>query len=97
MVKIVPLELVNNAYTLVILGEEFKVVFKIDQSFSNIDPTQTEVLLATYQVLNFRFSTDNHTKCHQCYVSIAGVQSISSCKNTFEFYFNGEKYFFSDK
>ena len=40
----VPLELVNNAYTLAIICDGTRVVFKINQAFYNIDLLQVETL-----------------------------------------------------
>ena len=44
----VSLELVNNAYILAILRHETRVLFKINQVFCDLDPSQTEALLATH-------------------------------------------------
>jgi len=94
MVTTAPLELVNEAYTLAILSDGSKVVFKINQAFCDTDPTQTEALLATHQVRDYGVSIDNCAKCHHRHDGTPGTQSLSTSEDTFEFYFDGKKCFF---
>ena len=44
----ITLKLVNNAYTLVILLDRYKVVLIQNQDFCDIDPTQTKSLLLAH-------------------------------------------------
>ena len=90
----VPLELVNDAYTLVHLKDGTKVVFKINQAFCDTDSTQTEALLATHQVRDFGVSIDNCAKCHLRHDGTPGSQSISTPNGNYEFHFDGKKCYF---
>ena len=59
-----PLELVNSAYTLVILKNRSRVVYKRNQTVCDTDRSKKENLLATHQVRHFGVSVDNCAKCH---------------------------------
>ena len=62
--KSTKLELVNNAYTLVILTNHVKVIFKINQACLDNDPTQTDALLQPHQVRAFGIIVDDCFKIH---------------------------------
>ena len=87
------LELVNNAYTLVILHNGTRVVLKINLTFSDTDPFQTKNLLATYQVCDFGVLINNCDKCHQRHDCTFGTQSICTPKGILEFNFMVENAF----
>ena len=57
--KSAKLELVNGAYTLVILPNNGNVAFKINQALLDNDPTQIEALLQPHQVRAFGVIVDN--------------------------------------
>ena len=63
------LELVNNAYTLVILEDEQKVILKLNQCLCNSDPHATEALLQPHQVRHHGVIVDDVSRKH---ISITG-------------------------
>ena len=90
----VPLELVNDAYTLVHLRDGTKVVFKINQAFCDTDKGQTEALLATHQLRDFGVSVDNCAKCHRHHDGSFGTQSIAVNDRFYKFHFDGKTCYF---
>ena len=58
------LELVSDAYTLVIIGENKKYFFKINQAFLDKDPTQNEAIIQPHQMRVFCAIVDDYAKNH---------------------------------
>ena len=65
----------NRAYTLANICDGIRVVFKINQAFCDLDPSQTEALSATHQICDFGVSIDNYTKCHHTHDGTPGVHN----------------------
>ena len=89
--KSTKLELVNNDYTLIILPNNFKVIFKINQAFLDNDPIQTEALLQPHQVRAFVIIVDDCTSRHLSTSGSPGTQCIKVGDSTLPMYFDGWK------
>ena len=70
------LELVNEAFTLVTLLNETKVIFQINQAFLDRDPLQTEALLQPHQARSFGIVVDDCTRRHLSSTINLGGQCI---------------------
>ena len=58
------LELVSEAFTLVTLEDNSKILFKMNQCFLDTDPSQTEALMQPHQARSFGIMVDDCARCH---------------------------------
>ena len=81
------LELVSEAYTLVTLSDNSKVIFKINQDFLDKDPDQYETLLQPHQMRAFGIVVDNCASRHVSSDGDPGRQylTVSSTKLGMDF------------
>ena len=81
------LELVSEAYTLVTLSDNSKVIFKINQAFLDKDPAQSEALLQPHQMRAFGVVVDDCASRHVSSNGDPGGQclTVSSTKLGMDF------------
>ena len=87
--KSTKIELVNDAYILVILPNNVKVIFKINQAFLDNDPTQTDVLLQSHQVREFGLVVNDCASRHLSTPVSTSTQCIKVGDRTLPMYFDG--------
>ena len=85
------LEIVNDAFTLALLGDGTKILLKINQALLDTNPDQDEALLQPHQVRSFGIIVDDCA--YQCMSpnSIPGGQVITSGGHNIPLYFDGWK------
>ena len=86
------LELVNDAYTLVTIPKNVKVIFKINQAFLDKDPTQKDALLQPHQVRSFGIIVDGCAIRHLSTSGSPGTKCIKVGDKTLPIYFDGWKF-----
>ena len=91
------LELVNEAYTVVTLPNNTKVIFKINQAFLDRDLNQTEELLQPHQAKSFGVIVDDCAKIHLATYGKPGGQYLQVGNKQCDIHFDGRKCYFKIK
>lgn len=55
---------VSDAYTLVTINDQYLFIFKLNQEFLDMDPTQNEALFQPYQMRAFNAMVYDYTRSH---------------------------------
>ena len=82
------LELINEAYTLVILHNNTKVIFKMNQVFLDRYLNQTEALLQPHQARAFDVIVDDCTKRYLDISGKPGGQCLHDGNKKFDIHFD---------
>ena len=77
----------NEAYTLVYLPDDTKVLFLLNQCFLDRNPDQTESLLQPHQARAFGVIVDDCSSGHICADGLRGSQSITVGDKVFKMHF----------
>ena len=88
------LELVSDAFTLVTLPDNLRIIFKINQCFLNRDPSQSEVLLQPHQARAFGVLVDDCASCHTGVNGERGGQRLVINDISYPMHFDGWKCYF---
>ena len=88
------LELVSDAYTLVTLRNNSKVLFKLNQCFLDRNPKQTEALLQPHQMRAFGVVVDDCASCHLGPSLKPGGQCLTIADTSYGMHFDGWKCYF---
>ena len=87
-------ELMSDAYTLVTLRDNNKVLFKINQCFLDRYPNQTEALLQPHKMQAFGVVVDDCASCHLVPSLKSGDQCLTIADTSYGMHFDGWKYYF---
>ena len=88
------LELVSDAFTLVTLPDNSKVIFRINQCFLDRDPSQTEALLQPHQARAFGVIVDDCVSCHLGVDGNRGGQQLLVNDVSYPMHFDGWKCYY---
>ena len=83
------LEIVNDAFTVALLGYGTKIMLKIDQALLNTNAGQDEALLQPHQLRSFGIIVDGYARRHMGPNSTQGGQTITIGEHSIPLYFDG--------